>query len=325
MIASSIKYLHGNLTVVVNRLMNLVDTPVAVLAYHRVNTLTHDPQLLAVTPRHFRFHLEHLKNTFPVLRFEDDWTSVKEPSVVITFDDGYADNVLEALPIIEEVGVPVTFFISTGTIGTHVEFWWDELERIILNNGVERERFNLRDTTYEKVWATLLQTDRETLYRDMHSLMKQVCYLKRVEWLDQLREWACVSDVGRESHRAMNFEELLCLASSKWVTIGAHTVWHDSLAALPIELQETELIKSKMYLEDLTNNKITVFSYPFGAKNDYTRETISLCRKAGYLRAASNFPGLAHRWTDSFQIPRYLIRNWPLDTYKSKIKEFIYS
>jgi peptidoglycan/xylan/chitin deacetylase (PgdA/CDA1 family) len=55
--------------------------------------------------------MRHLKDTVPVVRFEEDWSKIKKPAVAtITFDDGYADNVLEALPIIEEVGVPVHLF-----------------------------------------------------------------------------------------------------------------------------------------------------------------------------------------------------------------------
>jgi peptidoglycan/xylan/chitin deacetylase (PgdA/CDA1 family) len=101
-----------------NRLLNLVDPPVVVLLYHRVTTLTSDPEMLSVSPDNFRAQMRHLKETVPLVRFEEDWTKVSKPAVAITFDDGYADNALEALPILEEVGVPATFFVSTGTIGT---------------------------------------------------------------------------------------------------------------------------------------------------------------------------------------------------------------
>lgn len=122
-----------------NRLLNRVDPPVIVLLYHRVTTLVSDPEMLAVSPENFRAQMRHLKENHHLVRFEEDWSKAAKPAVAITFDDGYADNALEALPILDEVGVPATFFVSTGTIGTTREFWWHELERIILGGGVPVE------------------------------------------------------------------------------------------------------------------------------------------------------------------------------------------
>src|ERR1700674_4950010 len=95
-----------------NRFYNFVDPPVVVLLYHRVTTIPSDPEMLAVSPDNFRAQTRYLKENFPIVRFEEDWTKARKPAVAITFDDGYADNVLEALPILEEVEVPATFFVS---------------------------------------------------------------------------------------------------------------------------------------------------------------------------------------------------------------------
>ena len=52
--------------------------------------------------------------------------------MAITFDDGYADNLQVAAPLLAERGLPATFFIVSGTIGSGREFWWDELEGLLL-------------------------------------------------------------------------------------------------------------------------------------------------------------------------------------------------
>ena len=88
-----------------NQLFNLIDQPVIILLYHRVTDLTSDPEMLAVSPNNFRSHIKFLKHHFRIARFDEDWSNLKEKAVVITFDDGYADNALEALPILEEVYV----------------------------------------------------------------------------------------------------------------------------------------------------------------------------------------------------------------------------
>jgi len=307
-----------------NRMLNLLDPPIIVLIYHRVTSLPSDPQLLAVAPDNFLSQINHIKDSFPVLRFEGDWTRINGPSVVITFDDGYADNVLEALPILEGADVPATFFVSTDGLGSSREFWWDDLERIILKGVAFPDSFVLRDARFGRCWPTRNSSERNILYQEIHPLIKQIDAARREGWLKQLRDWACIAEEGRASHRVMTCNELKKLASSRLATIGAHSASHAPLIALSCDDQKREIIESKRRLEELTGREIAVFSYPFGGKRDYNRETVRLCHDSGYVRAASNFPGQVHRWTDPFQMPRHLVRNWPLDVFRRKLKEFFY-
>jgi peptidoglycan/xylan/chitin deacetylase (PgdA/CDA1 family) len=145
---------------------------------------------------------------------------------------------------------------------------------------------------------------------------------RREEWLSQLRGWAQAGEAGRATHRAMTCEELQRLAGSEWVTIGAHTVSHPSLASLAEDLQRQEVFSSRHRLETLLGRKITTFSYPFGRKKDYNRTSVRLCREAGFVKAAANFPGQVHSWTDPYQLPRQLVRNWGLDTFAARVKDF---
>jgi hypothetical protein len=52
-----------------NRLLNMLDEPVVVLLYHRINSLSEDPYLLAVTPENFRAQILFLKQNFDIVRF----------------------------------------------------------------------------------------------------------------------------------------------------------------------------------------------------------------------------------------------------------------
>jgi peptidoglycan/xylan/chitin deacetylase (PgdA/CDA1 family) len=305
-----------------NRLLNLIDTAVVVLVYHRVTTLSSDPQLLAVSPENFRAQMKYLKDRFPLVRFEDDWSRVKRPSIAVTFDDGYADNVLEALPILEEVGAPATFFVSTGNLNAINEYWWDELERIIMEDRPFPEKFTLNDSRFGRGWPTATPAGREILYRELHPLVKQLDPASREDWLMQLRQWAQAGETGRQAYRAMTGDELRRLARSKWVTIGAHTVSHTPLSVLSEEQQREEIVSSKLQLETLLGTEIRVFSYPFGRKCDYNRASVRICREEGFVKAASNFPGQVHRWTDPYQLPRQLVRNWEIDTFAARVKDF---
>jgi len=306
----------------VKRLLNRVDPPVLVLLYHRVTTLASDPEMLAVTPANFRAHMRYLQENFPLVRFEDDWTAVSKPAIAVTFDDGYADNALEALPILEATGVPATFFVTTGNIGTGREFWWHELERLILGQDTLPPQFTLEGGTAERSWETGTGEERRALYDGLVRLMNDAPPRQRNEWHVQLRRWAGAEPAPDGIHRSMTPEDLCLLANSSLATIGAHTVSHTQLAALSAAEQEEEIVGSKRQLESWLGREIVLFSYPFGRRCDYTSETLALCRDAGFTRAAANFPGQAHYWTDPYQIPRHLVRDWPVELFAEKLRGF---
>ncbi|MDD2852590.1 MAG: polysaccharide deacetylase family protein [Desulfuromonadaceae bacterium] len=293
-----------------------------VLVYHRVTELKSDPEMLAVTPDNFRKQMRYLKESVPLVRFEEDWTKAPKPAIAITFDDGYADNVLEALPILEEVGVPATFFISTGTIGTSNEFWWHELERIILEPENLPVSFTLYDNHFGKTWSITSDRERQELYNGIVRLMNEVDAVRRADWLIQLHSWAGIESASATLHRSMTIEELRLLAENSLVTIGAHTVTHTRLASLSTEVQREEIAASKQKLETWLGREVMVFSYPFGRRCEYTKESVALCREAGFVKAAANFPGQVHRWTDPYQIPRHLVRNWPVEVFAEKLRGF---
>ncbi len=111
-----------------------------ILLYHRVAESNSDPWSLAVKPAHFAEHLEVIKKRARVLSVEELVAAVaanKLPrrAVVITFDDGYADNLLNARPLLEKNDSPATVFVTTGFAGSDREFWWDELDKLFLQPG----------------------------------------------------------------------------------------------------------------------------------------------------------------------------------------------
>jgi peptidoglycan/xylan/chitin deacetylase (PgdA/CDA1 family) len=303
-------------------LLNAIDPPVIVLVYHRVAALPADPEMLAVTPENFRAQMRFLKENATLVRFEEDWSRVSKPAVVVTFDDGYADNALQALPILEELEVPATFFVSTGQIGTNREYWWHELERIALEGRELPARFTLRDAKSAGSWTTTTGPERQVFYQEVVRFMNDADRAHREEWLDQIRSWAGVDAGDAGVNRSLTVEELRRLAQSPWVTIGAHTVSHSRLASLPRDAQREEIIASKRELEGWLGRKVPVFSYPFGRRCDYTGESIALCREAGFAKAAANFPGQAHRWTDPYQIPRHLVRDWTVAEFAARLRGF---
>lgn len=295
---------------------------VLTLLYHRVTDLEYDKNLLTVTPTNFYRQMSYLKKNYQIVKFEQDWNELNDDAICITFDDGYMDNFINALPILEELDIPATIFVSTGNINTPEEFWWDELERILLNNQIQyKEKFRLEDDFFSCEWPTETLSDREELYDTLHWLMyDKITVSKRMNWMEQLRTWSKAGNVGRRENQAM--QSGYVKIDSPLLTIGAHTVNHPSLRNLQKQDQFYEIHQSIKELEVIFERKITVFSYPFGAENDYDEVAIDICKKEQIYKAASNFPGLWTCQCDNYQIPRNIVRNWNIDEFVHKIDMF---
>ncbi len=298
-----------------NTLSNVVDSPIIVLLYHRVANLADDFLGLAVDPDNFRKQMEFIKAKFPVLRFEDDWTKIKSTSFVITFDDGYADNLYQALPILEEFDIPATFFITSGSIGSSDEFWWDKLENIIINSRPADwpGQFVLPDGNVIEA-----STTPDELIINLQLAIKPFGAARRNCFIDDLSLMLLKKYSPRQSFLPMNEAEIKMLSSNWLVTIGSHTVNHVQLSAMSRKDQEYEIIEGHRALESIVGKKLEFFSYPFGNYNDFNQDTKEICQAAGFKKVAANFPGQAHSWTSSTLIPRQIIRNMSVDRFKKQ-------
>lgn len=297
-----------------------------VLLYHRVCSLDSDPQLLSVSPENFYDQVSYLKKEYALLtadEFADFVTrnkSLPPKSILLTFDDGYADNFKTALPILESLGAQALFFITTSNIDTNKELWWDELERIFLTTDKLPEVLVLK-TENNTAFATESEMDRNNIYHKLHPKIKYSHFKEREKMLSDFRTWAGISNTGRETHRLMSWDEVVQMSKSKSAVIGAHTVHHVPLSVINYNEQLKEIKDSKDQLESRLQLPVKYFSYPYGAKKDYNADSINICKSLGFTLSFSNFPGYIGRHTDKFQLPRVLVRNINLSEFKTHLKK----
>lgn len=314
-----------------------------ILLYHRISDLDSDPQLLSVGSRRFAAQLEHISRSYRVVTLQRLTEAIQhEPDtldrcVAVTFDDGYADNLLKAKPLLESYRIPATVFVASGCLGTSEEFWWDELDRLLLQPSTLPPRLHLRihgvEHAYElgshssysgddglrhRSWNVLQNetpTVRHRIYRDLCLALRPLSQRERSAVLDDLRAWAGKDRHGRHSHRCLRPTEVTELGSSDLIEVGAHSVSHPVLGTLDIAEQQTEIHDSRTSLEALVGKPVESFAYPFGTTADYTNQTVTLVRHAGFRRACSNFPAVTTRRSDPYQLPRCIVRNWDCGTF----------
>lgn len=293
----------------------------AILMYHRVAEESQDPWDLCVNPEQFGEQLSILSQTancVPLTRIQRDslGKGKGKPTVAITFDDGYRDNLHNALPLLEQFGVPATVFVVADTLGTEREFWWDALERCILWPIAVPDRLGLviggksREWTLtsraaalppERWWRVAHDpppTVRQGVFLDLWHALVNLEDKEREQVLAQIFEWAKVSSVAPKSRTPLTRDELQTLAKHPLIEIGAHTKSHGSLPQLSDAQQWVEIQGSKRDLEATIGKAVTSFSYPFGR---FDRRVIDVVRRAGYEVACTSedttVTGISNRLT----------------------------
>lgn len=297
-----------------------------ILIYHRVIDLEIDPFHLMVHPKRFEDQIRYLRNKFNLIPLQELVKKISKGEsvrncIVITFDDGYADNLYSAKPILEKYQVPATFFAVVGMIGSKREFWWDELERIFL---IERKSFKRLERNKQKRESDILKKNNSSdNYFEMHRLLKYLPNKKREKILDSMFDRLGLNrNAGRETHRILKREELQELARGELFEIGSHSITHMALTALPEERRWLEIKNSKALLEQYIDSKIRSFSYPFGLNRDIDENCIQIVKKSGYVCGTSNIQGEIDNNVDLYLLPRRIVGNWELSEFKKKLDKF---
>lgn len=312
-----------------------------ILMYHRVAEVDSDPWSLCVTPKNFAEQLEVLRKYGSPLHLQQLTKRLSDRksfhrSIVVTFDDGYADNLYQAKPLLEKYDIPATVFVTTGGIGQKQEFWWDELDRLLLQPSIlpsilqldingstyqwelgEATHYSQADRQRDRHWHMDREkdpTERHSLYRSLYKLLQFLPEDYKSQILDKIRIWANAQPVGRLTHRSLYHEEIRALEEGGLIEIGAHTVTHPFLSQLSQDAQREEIQQSKDYLEKILEHPITSFSYPNGS---YITETTSIVQELGFNCACCSVADRVQANTNNFLLPRVVVEDLDGETFAS--------
>jgi len=296
-----------------------------ILIYHRVTPdVTLDWNLLCVTPDHLAGQLEWLRGRFALVSLTELLEPRRgRPRLALTFDDGYADNLLYGLPVLERFSAPATIFVTTGRIGADGEFWWDELERLLFLTPSLPNTIQLQQPLAEQVWHLDTAPDRGKLYRQLHGLIKPLRWDEQEDLLAQLRLQFVGAPPSRPTHRALMRAELEQLAASPLISIGGHAVHHSSLASRPEAEQEAEIREFLESLRAWTGQPVKSFSYPFGTAGDIGPKATAYVAVSGCVLARANEIGLLTAGLDRFRLPGLLVRNWPSAVFAARMTHYL--
>jgi peptidoglycan/xylan/chitin deacetylase (PgdA/CDA1 family) len=199
---------------------------------------------------------------------------------IITFDDGYFDNLL-AVPVLEEFDVPAVFFISTRHVLEQKAFWSDVAYRHIMRQPGGPDR--------------ILSTFAELAALPTEQIEKRLIEQFGAE---------CLRPLG-DLDRPMTSAELAAFSRHRLVVIGNHTANHAILTLYPEDEIKTQIAVAQQHLLETTGQLPSAIAYPAG---QFDARVVELTRQAGL---SFGFTGVASRWGarelaegDSLMIPR---------------------
>jgi peptidoglycan/xylan/chitin deacetylase (PgdA/CDA1 family) len=218
-------------------------------------------------------------------------------SLVLTFDDGYRNNVNYALPVLQQYGAPATIFLTTGHIEKRKPFWFDRLDYALQNADVDGREFLIGGKSIR-----ISARDRESLresYRRLRFAAKAVSrddreMIRELEKIAEALEKESGKSIGDIFEKdpwsgVLNWEEVRKTANEGILSFGSHTVNHIRLGRADDDVIFKELTKSKKMIEDHTGMKCWSLCYP---DESYSNRAAEIARKTGYVCALTIQEGL---------------------------------
>jgi peptidoglycan/xylan/chitin deacetylase (PgdA/CDA1 family) len=289
------------------------EQPLIILCYHEAVGENLRRQFLFLK-RHYR--LMHLEDALEELYCGSSQNKVKKRDnripLVITFDDGYLNNYTYAFRLARELQIPYTLFLIPDYVERGAYFWWladdyladhAHVEKVV----VEEKVYHLNQPTERKALAKVI--DRRTRY--VATVAERETFLTEIQQALETplpdRQSAGMSDDTLPA----DWQEVLEMDRSGWVSIGAHTMHHPLLTYLTdaAELQR-EVHECREVLEQRLGHPVRTFCYPAGK---YGEQSVQAVKAAGYTWAVTTIDAVNTPATDPFllrRIPGVVETHW---------------
>jgi peptidoglycan/xylan/chitin deacetylase (PgdA/CDA1 family) len=286
-----------------------------VLGYHRV---TREPQpagtieeALAVPVAEFVRQMAYVRQMFSPVHleafasFRQNPRAFRLPPLAVTFDDGYRDNFTLALPVLQEFGVPATVFVTTGQVGRHTVFWWNELSHLVWRapEGEYCVELQGRGQCFRLAPAA----ERQSAFWRLFRLLCKMPEVQRHTTLAHLR-----SELGRGAETEAPAAEMLSAqdiaeAPGDFLRFGAHTLHHVVLTKVPAEEARREIVDSMAQLRAWTGREVITFAYPLGDASSFDERVRNMLAEAGIRFAVTTLKGANTPAQDPLLLRRTLI------------------
>jgi peptidoglycan/xylan/chitin deacetylase (PgdA/CDA1 family) len=294
----------------------LTDHSLAIFLFHGV-VETSDYTIRNYTRKHlerpyFQECLADLRRVGYPLSIEEvvEYHRAGEPfppySFVITFDDGFANNYSLAAPILNEFGLPATFYVTTNFVESNLMPWMDQLELCLELTSAQQLRFWWE----EQIHSLATPQDKIRLLDYLRY------YVKREPAID-LDELTCTAfeqcGISPTRHGngpldlKMSWPQVRELAAADNFVVGGHTHRHAILSFLHQGELEAEIETSLALLRDKAGVHTCHYSYPEGLAHCYSEQVITTLKHQGIICCPTAIDGVNLITDDLFHLKRIMV------------------
>ncbi|MDY6945197.1 MAG: polysaccharide deacetylase family protein [Pseudomonadota bacterium] len=278
-----------------------------VLTYHRVlpserQRNSFSSNAIVVTPETFELHLKFIRRFLrPVTPVEFmrrlcGGEPIESRTCLVTFDDGWYDNMEYALPLLRKYGVPAVLFVPTDFPGGDRYFWYDRLSRLLF---YARQHHGVADDLLERLGAREMLTMNErdarqairSIISNLRSLPESAIH-DAIQQLQSALSRARPDLCLRGEDYFLTWQQLGALSKSEVFFIGSHAVTHTAMTEIDLERVSEELLRSKAEIKQRLEVDPALFAYPNGNVNAQIADRV---RDAGYALAFTTEVGFVSK------------------------------
>jgi peptidoglycan/xylan/chitin deacetylase (PgdA/CDA1 family) len=249
---------------------------------------------MEVIARHF-----HPVTLDDVLLFVRGEKKLPPRSVVVTFDDGYADNYQVARPVLDQAGIPGVFYIAVDSVDRQTPPWPSHLRYTFLAAKV-----NSWKEPGGTVWSLNGREQRLLAFERASEYCAKLSGDAQRAFLDSMRGDLGAQPVALNRSLMMTWDEIRSLVQGGH-TVGSHTMTHPNMAYISAAEAQTEFSESKRRLEEEMGKPVVHFSYPCPAlQPHWAEQTVNLSRELGYSTGVTTNGGMVRTRDNALKLRR---------------------
>lgn len=208
----------------------------------------------------------------------------KKQFSVITFDDGYKDNLYNALPVFEKLQVPFAVYVTDSFPECTANLWWFVIEDLICSHDI-------LETSDGYIYSCLTPEEKSKTF---YALRRKILSIKSDSFAEEFAALFNKYPISMEKTvRAvgLTWDEVKQLDKSNYCTIGCHTYNHLNLASLSDEKMMDEIATSQNHIEEILGHPVYHFAYPYGSKNEVSSRVIKNTSSFNFKTAVLSYGG----------------------------------
>ncbi len=270
----------------------------AIMMFHHVRPwgeeLFAPNRLLEITPEFLAETIETLNGEgFDIVGIDEGLARLKsgpgeKPFAVLTFDDGYRDNLQHALPVLQHYRAPFTLYVTTGFADGTGRLWWLELEKAVRN----MPHIELAIGGVNHVFECRTAQEKSDSFNRLYWLLRVRPEEEMLISTAYLAEKADVDSGALTKSLCMNWDEIAEIAADPLCTIGVHTLTHSMLAHRRIEFARHELAESRRIIGARIGKPAKHLAWPVGDPASAGPREFKLAQDLGFESAVTTRPGM---------------------------------